>query len=1795
MSGQLSRHRSVSMSSGQSSKGNGRLATLSELSASMPMPMPMPMPESLPLPVSVPEMSRDFDPCAATASMFLYAQGSAVVCAHHDTLKIERLFSRHTEEISLLAVDTVSERGAGRLVVSYDVGQTAIVWDCMTGDELARFASYENLTVAAWMRNGNVAFGNSQGNVILFEPTTSEHLSARTIDQIPITAIAPAADCRTYAIGFANGSLLIAALQPRFTILHNLTTSRGPSPIVTLAWHASSSRQKSDMLATQTNDGDLRVWSIAKSPSSNDKAKVVRVLRRTDNFQTGPNWLGWSKNGRIVQYSEGETSSWDVRTKHVTYESVPTLGQVRGLAVYGPGATLFTLGQSNTAQQFDLNSPCQLVANVQHPANLLPPSPPVSIEEQKNREASAPTEGEEFSSVPINIDISESDEDHMSPLARIAREMDQLETDGQVPERDDTLSPISSRSHASTTSRSSAGSRTQYRKHSSTVSRGMSDGTTMSMGSSFHSTREPSVVSSRDTQSISSMSSASNTSGRSRPGRGSRLRQEVLRSPDDGKVVDLFKFTKSRLSDIPYRHPKVSDNTPLTNNDLRRQMLSTIFGWDGEAEELIKDEMSRHPKGSPNGLLLAKWLGDIDTDIMAASSESMTSSDWMLLALSGIGGHASQTKVARAYVQRLLEKGDVHTAATIMIGMGDQNDAIEIYVSHKRYMEALILVSLVFPADWQRQAELIRKWGEWAVQHSQQQLAIRCFSCTGTEPSEPWVSPTAQAATFSQMQSMSIPEMLSPPLSPPGARGPQRSIAKTSALKLITSFGDKGGKSKFFGLGEDERTPIGGGVTPIAESALSPGGGDTAHTAFLRPGHRSAYHTPASARTATPGGFSRQRLPSIGETPSDVIPQRVLEPAKLPTPVDSGSEREKSDRLAFSHERKPSQPETMQLNSATYVPLNRAATASPMMQKSKQYKELNPLPSPSPESFSLTKQNARTRNGSRDRKPDGLQIQWPPMESIITGDYMSSPDLSVTSSRARTATSRCTAGSTASHTTMANRSPLTSERSYRSLGTASPVVTGRSLDQYISSLESAQHHANKQRRQASREGESNGRARSGSRKPKAREISEDRGRSAARYIKPAKRSPTSPIPMSPEDLRDLGAVGYGDESFPATRSRDPSQLRVKASKPSSRVRRTSPEALSYSQINTGSKPPSRVVSRNGSRQPSPDTRRLMLIDTSRGRSKGREGSTMRSPSSPVPMSPQTKFYQADDEDHEELKQVHLEQKRFRSRQRSNSRLRERGTSAIRDPSPDRRRRDRSSSRIRGERDSSKTRKETSPHPRQERPAHTRTVSDQIRGVPDHRFGDIKQIKDERTLKKEQAARDLEERRKSLVGRPSVPPIVHPEELAQLSPMNHRPSPSPEFARASSYPSPKTSTAQPTSRSQTSSPANIRTSPGSLEKTAERASMQLGLPATPRAMRHPKYDPGGQDIPHVPHIPERYDPAQPASWGSLNAITYNNAFANLAPLPKTTYQAAPRRLPPRSASAPIPEEPPSSPKALPAGLPLHPAFHVALPPSGRRKTQDPSTIGAPLLVPRKISPGESQPGTLGYETQNLRPAYASGVPGIMSGIDETLEASSQPLNPSNENLTPPPPPPPPAPPILKELQHLATPPPPPPAPLYRPNNANTNSMVSGVSQGSGVIEIVMDDDDDDDDDHDHDEQPINQPILDVPAAPQHFQRPAAISHHRGRSENDNSITSRFNRAAERLRSGSRGRNGASPNFDRTRSPPQAEQSPYESVPGLWSAGPNNRQAAPSPASQQQLTTERHPREVKAAMIMDGGMI
>ena len=142
------------------------------------------------------------------------------------------------------------------------------------------------------------------GNIILFDPVRSEAVSCRTF-QVPITTIAPTADSKFFAIGYENGAMIIATLMPLFVVHHTLAHgSDSAYPVTEIAWHGSSSRQKSDMLATQSDDGDLKVWSIAKPIDSGEPARIVRMLKKPENFGRSRNWMSWSRNGRIVQYSD---------------------------------------------------------------------------------------------------------------------------------------------------------------------------------------------------------------------------------------------------------------------------------------------------------------------------------------------------------------------------------------------------------------------------------------------------------------------------------------------------------------------------------------------------------------------------------------------------------------------------------------------------------------------------------------------------------------------------------------------------------------------------------------------------------------------------------------------------------------------------------------------------------------------------------------------------------------------------------------------------------------------------------------------------------------------------------------------------------------------------------------------------------------------------------------------------------------------------------------------------------------------------------------------------------------------------------------------------------------------------------------------------------------------------------------------------------------------------------------------------------------------------------------------------
>jgi hypothetical protein len=261
---------------------------------------------------------------------------------------------------------------------------------------------------------------------------------------------------------------------------------------------------------------------------------------------------------------------------------VPTVDGIIGISCYGPSSTLFTLGQNHTVQQYDVNPsevPMQ-VASIQHAPGPLPPSPPNSIEEQKKEETARKQAAASTAPLPfayVDADSSEGELGTMSPLEKIAREMDQLEEESH--DRLGALSPTSSRA-SSASSRSSGGGRRvpSYRYDKAPSSRASevsyNEGTEFSFGLPSIKLRES--VSIRSTSSF----------------RSSALRKEILRSPDEAQQtsqMDLFPYTRARLRDVPFRTPHYGQ-VARTSDILRQEMLSVVFGWNDDIESLVRDE-----------------------------------------------------------------------------------------------------------------------------------------------------------------------------------------------------------------------------------------------------------------------------------------------------------------------------------------------------------------------------------------------------------------------------------------------------------------------------------------------------------------------------------------------------------------------------------------------------------------------------------------------------------------------------------------------------------------------------------------------------------------------------------------------------------------------------------------------------------------------------------------------------------------------------------------------------------------------------------------------------------------------------------------------------------------------------------------------------------------------------------------------------------------------------------------------------------------------------------------------------
>lgn len=991
------------------------------------------------------------------------------------------------------------------------------------------------------------------------------------------------------------------------------------------------------------------------------------------------------------------------------------------------------------------------------------------------------------------------------------------------------------------------------------------------------------------------------------------------------------------------------------------------------------------------------------------SPGQVTTSDWMVLALSQMRGQAQANRVGQAFVQKLLEIGDIHTSATILLGLGDSNDAIEVYVSRNHFMEAILMTCLLMPSEWRRQSYLVRRWGEYVVSHSQQQLAIRCFMCTGVEPSDPWTSPSAQqAASFAEiirerspLNSPQPPQPsgagLMPPSERPSSTPNQRPGPKTPALKLITSFDSQPNQRfRFPGLKSDDRTPTNApGVTPIAESAvadsaLSPGGFGSSKLNNIQTLNQ------AVSRTNTPA-FNRGRLSSIGETPVDVHPPTFSRSNSYSQgEYTSTSENEEVSGHKQGRDDIGGDNGLLTLSSARYNPEQESQGPSPQtaVQATDKFAAIKGLPSPAPGVFEALKDHSDCRNGSRDRKPDGLEIELVQAEEEAR-------DMAIRADLIHSARSTST---------------MNSHNSGKS-----PMVSGRSIDQYISSLDEANYHAKKNRghRTHGRERRNTDEtANQSSRIHHSREPSQEtRGRNDRRYIKPAKRSPSSPVPMSPEEV-----ARYNNENTKDSQK----------SKPHSRTRSGSKVKKSGSRTRTPSeRRHNRSSSRNAANHLGGDKR----DPSARGRSIDRDGCSARSPSSPLPMTlPADEEGSRRDDVDDRLRLVASDrERRSHHRNRSASQRRaERDVDVRRDQSSEETKHKATHSLdsntpalpLEPELLTNKvfdtaaySQSQARPRPDSDVPApdpEPELLSNKVFGQENVFANGYSQRKSDPSAdeavspttpfvslaekkRRELAAAELEARRLSLARNPSAPNIPFPGELQSARIPVESP---PPFHGNSYYPRAPSRNMIPQSKA---SPEY----PSSSDSSSPRSGNPIGLPATPRAMRHPRYS-NEERAPSVPSIP------------TDSAVLLAN----------TRYQGDAERIE-RSMSVPtIDNQTNNGAAPVPSDLPMHPRFNPNLPRS--RSSSRTRNMGH-----RRTSSG----------------GYASGTsPNVTVSIEETIENAMQkegPSAPQHYETNPPPP----APPILPELQHLNTPPPPPPAPR--------RDSINSLRESSATIDVAID--------------------------------------------------------------------------------------------------------------------------------------
>ena len=282
-----------------------------------------------------------------------------------------------------------------------------------------------------------------------------------------------------------------------------------------------------------------------------------------------------------------ETTIWDVRNKQVYSDPVNTPADLSGITVYGPSGNLFTVTIDYTVSQFGLSPPA-VVATVQHPLAVPPPSPPSSIEE-KNEQGQGAI-GHQLDR--LNPSTDECNVAAMSSLGRIAHELELLEEmraqdlgTGDTPLQ--RTESVSSTTTISTISRRPSIASTRSNLSINSGQRSTSD-QKCTMGMNEYDMNTP--IAKDHPNSWTGRGSLDHGS----PGRKPHPLPHEITSKTTGNpqedAPDLFGNIKARLPFVAHESPLAPNSGRKDEDELRREMLYTIFGWRGDVDGLIRDE-----------------------------------------------------------------------------------------------------------------------------------------------------------------------------------------------------------------------------------------------------------------------------------------------------------------------------------------------------------------------------------------------------------------------------------------------------------------------------------------------------------------------------------------------------------------------------------------------------------------------------------------------------------------------------------------------------------------------------------------------------------------------------------------------------------------------------------------------------------------------------------------------------------------------------------------------------------------------------------------------------------------------------------------------------------------------------------------------------------------------------------------------------------------------------------------------------------------------------------------------------